>query len=416
MKKRRSSDPKIATMQAEHETVFARMSEIINSATVSKRNLTADELAEYDKLEARFDDLSERLSKVAETDPIVNPGNGRPDLRKKATLGREERMEDWARSNGHIRADQDEPLSFQKFVRGLVTGQWADADAERRAMSEGTLANGGYLVPTPLSARIIDMARGRARVLQAGATTVPMDAQTLKLARWAGDPSAAWHTENTLIAQSDAQLESVTLTARALASHVTASWELIEDAAGIDTALEDAFSQQLSLTLDKAALYGSGTAPEPRGVKNTTGVTLTAAGANGAAVSYDHFIDAKARLAQNNENCTAFIDNPRTEASLAKLKDADQNYLRPPEYISSVPRYDTTQVPIDLTQGTATNASDLFAADWPQLLVGIRHSFEIKVLQERYADYGQIGFIAWLRADVLVARPKAFDVTTGLIP
>jgi hypothetical protein len=45
------------------------------------------------------------------------------------------------------------------------------------------LAPGGHLVPTALSSRVIDLARNQARVFQAGAITVPMGAQTLKLAK-----------------------------------------------------------------------------------------------------------------------------------------------------------------------------------------------------------------------------------------
>ena len=42
---------------------------------------------------------------------------------------------------------------------GLATGYWDGAEAERRAMSEGTATAGGHLVPTPLAARVIDKAR-----------------------------------------------------------------------------------------------------------------------------------------------------------------------------------------------------------------------------------------------------------------
>ncbi len=54
--------------------------------------------------------------------------------------------------------------------------------------------------------------------------------------------------------------------------------------------------------------------------------------------------------------------------------------------------------------------------DWRQLLIGVRTELQIKVLDQRYADNGQTGFIAWWRGDVAVARPKAFDVTTGVRP
>ena len=48
--------------------------------------------------------------------------------------------------------------------------------------------------------------------------------------------------------------------------------------------------------------------------------------------------------------------------------------------------------------------------------MGIRTQVQIEVLTERYADYGQVGFLAWWRGDVRVARPAAFDITTGVRP
>ena len=365
-------------------------------------------------MEVRGQEIGGATSRLLGT--VLDRGAGGAETRAGSVLpDLEHRMTDWAQARGDIRPDERN-MSFRKWVKGAVTGDWHDAEMERRAMSEGVLAGGGFAVPTPLSTRIIDRARNAARVLQAGAQTVPMTSQTLKIARVAGDQTAAWHTENAPIGASDMTLESVTLTARTLTSLVVASRELIEDAEGVETALEEAFAAQLALSLDLAALYGSGVAPEPRGVKNTTGVTLQSQGANGAALTnYDPLVDALATLWDFNEQANGIIHAPRTARTLAKLKDTTGQPLVAPEVLQGVPRYTTNQVPTTLTQGTATTASDIFVADWKQLLVGIRHSFNIQVLNERYADNYQIGFIASLRADIVVARPKAFVVVTGVI-
>ncbi len=86
-----------------------------------------------------------------------------------------------------------------------------------------------------------------------------------------------------------------------------------------------------------------------------------------------------------------------------------------PNYLDGVPRFDTNQVPNNLTQGTSTTASDIFTADWRQLYVGVRTQLQITILGERYADTGQIGVLAWWRGDIAVARPKAFHVTSGVL-
>jgi HK97 family phage major capsid protein len=82
---------------------------------------------------------------------------------------------DWLHARG--RFDQaDEPLSFDKYLRGMATGRWDDADHER-ALAEATTGAGGALVPSPLSARVIDLARNKTVVFRAGAQTVPWKAK-----------------------------------------------------------------------------------------------------------------------------------------------------------------------------------------------------------------------------------------------
>lgn len=38
-------------------------------------------------------------------------------------------------------------LSIGKYIKGIVTGDWKDAPNEMKAMSEGVLGGGGYMVP-----------------------------------------------------------------------------------------------------------------------------------------------------------------------------------------------------------------------------------------------------------------------------
>ena len=192
--------------------------------------------------------------------------------------------------------------------------------------------------------------------------------------------------------------------------------ELIEDT-DADAMLTRILGDVMALRLDLAALYGSGTAPEPRGVVNTTGINTASMGANGLALSnYDPLADAVGVLADFNfTEPTAAIMAPRTARALGKLKDTTNQPLVRPPYLAALPMLTTNQVPVNLTQGTATTASDVFVADWREMWIGMRTNFQVQVLRERNADTGTIGLLAWLRADVLVARPRAFYVLRGVL-
>lgn len=384
------------------------------AADLRAGDLTAGQLAE---LRADAAALGGRLS----TRGADNARHACGADTRRVTLTPEQRMTDWARRERLIPDDHesaDRPLELGRFIRGMVCGRWPGADPERRAMSEGTLTAGGYAVPTLLSAQLIDLARSRARVLEAGAQLAPMAGPTIDVAKWAGDPTAAWKAEGAQITASDATLGSVRLQAKALAGLVVASRELVEDAdpISLDQALRDAFAAEFARTIDVGALYGTGVAPQPRGIKNTSAITQTSMGTNGGALTnHDPLVNAVAAVRAANEEPTAAIMAPRTAKSVALLKATDNQPLTAPSYLDGVTVLESANVPVNLTVGTSTTASDIFTADWRQLIVGVRTELSVQVLTERYSETGQIGFLAWWRGDIAVARPAAFHITTGVL-
>ncbi len=130
---------------------------------------------------------------------------------------------------------------------------------------------------------------------------------------------------------------------------------------------------------------------------------------------YAPFLDAILALESVNEGkITAAVLAPRTSRTLAGLVDTTGQPIVAPKLVSDIPILSTTGIPLNETQGTSTNASSSFIGDFNQVLVGIRTQLQITVLQERFAEVGQVGFVGWLRADVAIARPAAIARITGL--
>jgi len=328
-------------------------------------------------------------------------------------LAPEQRMRDYSAARGNGGGD---PLNLGRALRGVIMGDWNGADAERRAMAEGAGAGGGFLVPTILSSEIIDLARNAGRVFQAGARTVPMESQTEVVPRQITDPAASWRLENTPINNNAPTFDLVTFTARSLACITTISRELIEDSKlDVHDLVVNAISKSIALEVDRVALRGSGTAPEPLGLRGATGVPVTSLAANGATPTWDALSLAVQQVRSANFEPTAAIFNPRTGGELARSKDTQGRYLAPPVDLTDLAMLGTSQVQTTLTQGTAATASDLFVGDWSNLWVGVRTQLVLTVLQERYADLGQVGIVAWWRGDVQVAHPLAFNVITGAL-
>ncbi len=411
-------------------SAWAEMSNIIKRAETDGRSLTIAEITRWEELEAEYkrlssDHVNARQANLgrendATLPSVVNFHAGGLDTRDGGTvrvLGREQRMS----SLVDRQSDPARDLTMSKYVRSIVTGDWSGIPVEARAMAVGTATAGGYAVPDVLSARVIDKARNAARVIRAGAQTVPMTSSTLKLARVAGDPAAGWKLENAAATASDMTLEQVTLTARTLMAYVKSSVELFEDSEEIEDVIENALAGALALELDRAALRGSGTAPEPRGIRNTTGVTLQSQGANGAAfTSYAPLSTAIQTIRAANGEPTAIIYSPRTAGTLDRLVDTTNQPLRMPPSVENMPQYVTAQIPENLTTGTSTDTSEVYVGQWNELLIGVRRTLTIEASREA-ADATdsafrqlQVHLRAYLRADIAVAQPAHFVAITGV--
>lgn len=312
---------------------------------------------------------------------------------------------------------------IERDHRGLGVGDIAKAmifgpsnDTERRALSEGTDSAGGYTVPTRLASNFIDKLRAKTVVFQAGAQTVPMDSDNLAIARITGDPTVAWTAENAEISASDPTFDAVTLAPKKLACLVKVSRELLEDSVNIGAALEAAFVSAMSVEMDRALLFGSGSSNQPTGLFSISGINSVSMGTNGAVpTSYDDLIDLLYEIqVDNGASPTSFVMHPRTNRTYAKLKDGDGNPLTEPEMTRAVRRLLTTAVPINQTQGTSNVASCVLTGDFSKMLVGVRTSMELRMLNERYAEFDQVGFVARLRVDLAVENPVHFAKLIGV--
>lgn len=355
--------------------------------------------------------------------PIVPGGNrsGPPTL----TLGREERMSDWVQERtrgGHpAYGDASDPEGFSvgRAIIAMATGRWADAETEQRALSETALGAGGYLLPAPIAGFVIDRIRPQTRVLQAGASLVPMENGTLAIPRLTGGVTAGWRAENSPVAESDPVFDRVQLVAKSLAVLVRLSSELLEDltaqGAGI---IELELHRALGAELDRVALRGSGAGAEPRGIRGTTGVTVQAfGGANGAApTSYLALTDAAAAVQANGFTPNAAIISPRSNKEYGTFVDSVGQPLQRPPLLDGLTLLVSQNVPETLTVGTSTDTSEAYTAQWDQLLIGVRPEIGVRIVRsnERYIDQLQTALVAYVRADVAVAHASAFCVTTGL--
>lgn len=331
-----------------------------------------------------------------------------------AVLTREQRMVDWLRARGNYAYAGErgvDRLRFGAVVRALALGNRDGlSDIERRVLSEGVDASGGYTVPEVLATQFIDRVRNAMVTAQAGAQTVPMSSDVLHIARLDSASAPAWKAENDVIPETSLTFGRVTLTARTLPALVKLSVELSEDSANVDAIIERELAQALALELDRAALLGSGTGAEPRGIRNTPGVTVTPLGATPS--DYGFLIDAIGRVWRANHTPSARVYNASLATAIAKFADTTGQPLNTPAAVASVPELRSNQIPDAGSPPTTT----MIVGDFAQLLIGMRTTFRLEVTRVAGDAFErlQVWVRAYLRADVALAHPEAFDVVTSV--
>ena len=429
-------------IRAERNDHFLAAEALIKAAKDSHKDLTGDAHTEYEKHLAAMKTLDAQIAKCEQSGatalydgriPVglvgggvqsegwTDPRTGQPV----AVLKPEQKMSTPVENMG------EPPLSIGSYLRGIITGKWNGAEREFRAMTEGTLGSGGYLVPTPLSGQIIDKVRNASVMIRAGARTIPMDTQTLSIARIAGDVTPQWHQESAALTASDMTFEKVTFTAQTLAALCSMSVELFEDASNIDAVVMDAISRVLAIEWDRACLRGSGTLPELKGIRNqsnvvidsttfTTNGSVISASAPTNAVGWDWLSKQVSALWGVNENPNAAIYSARTAGELDLLRATTGAVLPPPGSVADLQRLFTNSIPNNLTSGTNNDCSECYVGDFSQALIGMRRELALEV--SRYGNVGAnsaftnmlVGIRVYWRGDFQLARPAAFRVVTGI--
>ena len=229
--------------------------------------------------------------------------------------------------------------------------------------------------------------------------------------------TGAWRKENEAVAEQAAEFERVTFQPKTLAVLVKMSQELFEDMLPESAAaIEGDITKALALELDRVALRGSGTDPEPKGVLNQTGVTVSAF--NATPADYKVLNEGVGSLLEANIEPTGAIYAARTAKKLGTLTDTLGQPLRRGPLLENVTDYVSNQVPTNLTVGGVENCSEVYIADWRELMFGVRPTIGVRVrmLDQAFADHLQVGIVAWLRADVQLEHPESFYVATKVKP
>jgi HK97 family phage major capsid protein len=406
---------KLAQLREDRDSFLARAQAIYDKYPKNTR-MPANVIQELDELLTSIEGFDRDIT--ACTDRAASAGERWQFGGREVTMIRS--AADVRRYYGRRTGGRDDGGTVADFVRGVAG--LPTTEGIRAALSEGTDTAGGYLIPTYVMPHVLEAMIPASTVLTAGAGIIPTEEGAKNYTQTAIDaiPTAAWRAENGSVAESDPTFRGVVATPRSLAFFFKVSRELLTDAANVEPALIVAISQAFAKALDRAALRGSGVAPEPRGLLNTTNVqavTNGGAGASLATTKYANFLSAVQKILEaDGPMPTAAIMSPRSKVVLGGLVDSTNQPLQAPPLLAELQQLATTQIPNDLTVGASTDCSEVYVGDFTRMVIMMRERMSIQKVDQLFATTGQIGFICHVRADVMVQYPKAFALVTGVRP
>ena len=205
-----------------------------------------------------------------------------------------------------------------QFINALAHNDKEKLDG----LTEGTPADGGYLVPDEFRAEIIKKLHDTA-VIRPRARVIPMSSDTLKIPTTDSSVKTYWTAEAASKTTTSAQFDEFELSILKLAAVMVASDELLEDSSvGVIEYLTEEFANAIAIEEDRVFTSGNGTT-EPAGLDSYTLTTVDA----GGALAYGHFVDAWTTLKQGYRANSVWIAHSQVIAEIFKLQDGNARPL-----------------------------------------------------------------------------------------
>lgn len=409
--------PNTQQLREQRANIWEQMKNIMDSATSAGRDFTAEETQSYERMEADLD-------------------------KKGAEIERAERFEAKAEKFGRVdrsgvveptdsdEADADEYGDvFNKFVRfgreemsvddrKVLNAQFRADKAIKMAAASGTPAAGGYAVPLAFREKFVETLKWYGPMLQVAEVIETESGVNLP---WPTNDDTgnvgAIFGENVVMTEQDvtfgtASLDSYMYTSKLL----RASLQFLQDRPDADVWLAGKLGQRVGRILNQHFTTGTGTA-QPDGIVTSSTVAVTGSGslATTGGVSYDNLVDIVEAIdpAYGAANGQQWMMHQTARKAIRKLKDTTGQPIWQPSIQAGIP--DTllgygVQLNNDMAVVAQNSKSIGFGNIAQAYVIRLVTGLTTLRLTERYADYLQVGFLAFQRADGTMQDASAFKV------
>lgn len=394
--------------------IWNRMQELMRAAADEDRDMTAEERENWDRAEADLTQVSgdiERVRKMAGLEKVdrsqhvaVTDTGGEED--RGAELSRDERYEQafttyLRRGAGSLTYDQ----------RSLLE------QGREEARAQGTTPDsaGGYLVPEGFRNVLTETMVAFGGLMND--VTVITTSTGNRLPWPTNDDTGnvgAILTENTQVTEQDVTFGENELNAYTYTSKmVRVALQLMQDDAfGLDTWLPRKLGERIGRAIAAHIATGTGTG-QPTGIVPGGTVGVTGAVSATAAITYDNLVDLEHSVNSAYRPRARYAMSDQMLKLVRKLKDSQDRPLWVPIPAPGFPAT-INGFPYTIDDGIADPAPDAKSLVFGDLAAGYigRQVLGVQLMQlrERYADFLQVGFLAFSRWDSTPDDTSAYRV------
>ena len=277
-----------------------------------------------------------------------------------------------------------------------------------------TTATSATIVPTNFRPDLFTSALTNSTVMQAlGATVLTGLTGNVVIPRETGSPNVGWVNEDQALPTGNATFDSLTLSPHHVGAITELSRQLIMQASpAVDGLIRQMLARNISIEIDRAAINGSGTGAEPKGILNDTAVPTQAWDTD--LFTTTALMMGKADLA-NVSGTRGFVTTNGIKGTATKARDTTGHPIPFAETFHGEPVQFSNQVPNNLNP--TANKHGLLYGDWSDFLIGIWSQLDILVNPYAETAYskGNILIRAMATVDFGVRRPASFVRATGVV-
>lgn len=280
----------------------------------------------------------------------------------------------------------------------------------KRDLTVGTAGAGGYLVSTD-NVGFVEMLRNRSVAFRMGARRLSGLQGSVTIPRQSAAATAYWlSTEATDITESQQTFVQISLSPKTVGAYTEISRQLLlQSSPGAEGIVTDDLAAVAALAVDLSALEGSGSAGQPTGIANTSGIGSV----TGTSLAAAGILEFMSDVAGNNITPIrpGYVTTPAVAALLM---------VRPELPTTGTTRlwtgsmWDGALFGIPAMSSNQPTAATMIFGDWQELVIAEWGVLEVEV--NPYANFkaGIIGVRGIYTADIGVRRPVAFSRSTSI--